>query len=88
MAEYIEREAFRKKLAIGAEYLDGDTLMTVVNLLDCEPAADVAPVVHGRWIERLDWSECSECHTAGSPRWKRCPVCEAKMDGKRKDGEG
>lgn len=22
---------------------------------------------------------CSNCQTCGSPRWKRCPVCEAKM---------
>lgn len=27
----------------------------------------------------LTWSECSECHVCGSPQWKVCPVCEAKM---------
>ena len=44
---------------------------------------------HGRWIVRTNgkgrsstvWVECSECLTSGgSPEWKRCPVCEAKMD--------
>ena len=44
---------------------------------------------HGRWIIRktgkgrsaIIWVECSECLTSGgSPEWKRCPVCEAKMD--------
>ena len=47
-------------------------------------AADVAPVRHGRWIVRNkglnNWVDCSECGTVGSPHWKRCPVCEAKMD--------
>lgn len=41
----------------------------------------------GHWVpmfnaKSLDnWVECSECHTVGSPFWKRCPVCEAKMRG-------
>lgn len=46
--------------------------------------ADVAPVRHGRWLPQVvlgqkAW-DCSECKTLGSPHWKRCPVCEAKMD--------
>ncbi len=44
-------------------------------------------VKHGRWIPHNkrsnNWVECSECNTVGSPFWKRCPVCEAKMDGER-----
>lgn len=43
---------------------------------------------HGRWIIHSsgkgdfanNWAECSYCRTCGSPRWKRCPVCEAKME--------
>lgn len=39
---------------------------------------------HGRWISHNrgmnNWVECSECNTVGSPFWKRCPLCEAKMD--------
>ena len=42
--EYIEREAFRKALLIGAEYLDEDTMLTTINVLDCAPAADVVEV--------------------------------------------
>lgn len=34
----------------------------------------------GRWINRGEWVDCSECGTVGSPQWKRCPVCEAKME--------
>lgn len=25
------------------------------------------------------WAECSECRTCGNPKWKVCPVCEARM---------
>lgn len=49
------------------------------------PTVDAEPVVHGRWITwnkgQNNWCECSNCNTVGSPSWKRCPVCEAKMDG-------
>lgn len=54
------------------------------------PAADVAPVVHGRWIEksapaRKIYFECSQCgaqenkHTAIKGYY--CWRCGAKMDG-------
>ena len=51
------------------------------------PTADVAPVVHGRWInksggfwEAADCSNCGERHlTVGiSPNY--CPSCGARMD--------
>lgn len=43
---------------------------------------------HGRWIihsvgkgkHATNYAVCSECSVCGSPTWKRCPVCEAKMD--------
>lgn len=51
------------------------------------PAADAAPVVHGRWGENGDCSECGfqpwyerDIHTLSY-----CPNCGAKMDG---DGDG
>jgi hypothetical protein len=42
----------------------------------------------GHWIIRSsgsgefvnNWAECSFCHVCGSPHWKLCPVCEAKME--------
>ena len=47
-------------------------------------AADVDPVKRGRWLPQIVlgtrvW-DCSECKTIGNPDWKRCPVCEAKMN--------
>lgn len=80
MAEYIDREAIRNRL------YDADAIaMNGVAMLNNFPAADVEEVKHGRWIEQSAprWKTwyCSECKTLGSPHWKRCPVCEAKMDG-------
>ena len=50
-----------------------------------EMVGEASAVKHGRWITRHsglteNWVDCSECGTVGSPHWKRCPVCEAKMD--------
>ena len=55
------------------------------------PAADVAPVRHGRWIERKSFhaeggivAKCSACQKdvqyLGNPL-NFCPNCGAKMDG-------
>ena len=53
------------------------------------PTIDAEPVKHGRWLPQILLGErvwdCSECKTLGSPQWKRCPICEAKMDGERKE---
>lgn len=42
------------------------------------------PVKHGRWLPQVLLGErvwdCSECKTLGSPHWRRCPNCGAKMD--------
>ena len=56
--------------------------------IDDAPTIDAEPVKHGVWLPQILLGErvwdCSECKTLGSPHWKRCPVCEAKMDGERK----
>ncbi len=53
------------------------------------PAADVAPVKHGHWIEEQDIQICSECgeeHSWQDYRASYCDNCGAKMDGE--DGNG
>lgn len=56
----------------------------------CEiPAADVAPVVHGRWIKTDHGNDtllasCSQCNYPVDwwrGKTKYCPNCGAKMDG-------
>ena len=46
------------------------------------PSADVAPVVHGRWIDAdfCGQYECSECGNNAVDLYDYCPFCGAKMD--------
>lgn len=44
-------------------------------------AADVAPVVHGRWIEGPSNPYCSECFVECRDETPFCPNCGAKMYG-------
>ena len=82
MAEYIDREKAKRLLHIEYAY-------AAEQLLDEIPAADVAPVVHGRWISFLDgdhimperYYRCSRCGRVESRRQPYCH-CGAKMDGK------
>lgn len=61
----------------------------VLNDRNLIPAADVAPVVHGRWVSFLDgdhimperYYRCSRCGRVESRRQPYCH-CGAKMDGK------
>ena len=91
MAEYIEREA---AVMVAEKYglANGSALGRHTGLADCIaseiadiPTADVAPVVHGRWIHYPDCgvTRCSHCGWSIEECWesKRCPECGAKMDG-------
>lgn len=89
MAEYIERNA-----AIEAAKHAWAKGLEPSQYIEALPAADVAPVVRGRW-EHLGGDEwcCSACGfvitTEGSwdkPTKKYCEDCGAMMDGERKDG--
>lgn len=56
-----------------------------LRIVETAPAVDAEPVVHSMWLEHIAaqntkyWA-CLRCDTMGSPRWKRCPMCESKMD--------
>lgn len=85
MADYIER----KPLLECAEYDNNYRLIIPADAIKATPAADVAPVVHGRWVH-LGGDEwyCSACgfviSTEGSwdkPTKKYCEDCGAKMEG-------
>lgn len=85
MADYIERKVVKELLNINyGGYLDA---------IDRISAADVVPVVHGRWahLGGDEW-RCSACGfiltTEGSwdkPTKKYCEDCGAKMDGGKND---
>lgn len=88
MVEYIDREA--ANLALAEKGFDWDKAKQALASVQ---AADVAPVVHGRWIEKTVPEECRyfECSNCGAHENRHtaikgyyCWRCGAKMDG----GEG
>lgn len=93
MAEYITREA--AVAVCGAQYKEclrksdmcGDTVAwNICFEIKQLPAADVAPVRHGRWvcngIPDSMLSKCSVCGILyGAYSFNYCPNCGAKMDG-------
>lgn len=83
MPEYIDREDYCKNLChCNNEYCDKESCP-----IWKAPAADVAPVVHGCWIEKpflMGTSRfCSKCgDNFGMPHgvYRYCPTCGARMD--------
>lgn len=51
------------------------------------PAADVAPVRHGRWLIDSVGVKCSCCGLHDESECIYCPNCGATMDRERKDDE-
>ena len=104
MPEYIEREALiaeALRLA-GASELAFDHGFPYWQFSKCikeAPAADVARVVHGRWVEigrnshDYETSIEEKCSLCGryvyrydtQPQDNYCPNCGARMDGKETD---
>jgi len=73
----------------GEQFWGGAKTAKEQNVLMVQPLeiVDAVEVVHGRWISynkgQNNWVECSRCNTVGSPFWKCCPMCEAKMDAEK-----
>ena len=88
MAEYIEREALlreierRERLMVGDKTISVDALKRfILN----RPAADVAPVVHGRWLcvdtDTEQFFLCNRCKKKEYWESDYCPNCGCRMDG-------
>ena len=104
MAEYINREAIMKfpirkdhcdKEHANEHFING--IESVLEYVENLPAADVAPVRHGRWILEREPDgkpycfHCSVCdddfHYIGiTVAYDYCPNCGAKMDGGADNG--
>ena len=92
MAEYIELEALLREIERREALLVGDKLVSVdamKSFIKNRPAADVAPVRHGRWVYAKTYYDIDECNcslcgqlmtTAIDKRMNYCPNCGAKMD--------
>ena len=100
MKEYIDREATLNERPEGRnpgqvgkeEYNKGwnDCRSAFYKCITSMPAADVAPVRHGRWMDVesddgcIVW-HCSVCDypvktIGGYPSYRYCPMCGARMD--------
>ena len=93
MSDYISREDAKRNLRtwITECVIDGDNeradrFRDCIDMLDDLPAADVAPVRHGEWIEdESGYQICSNCgdeHYWDEYRATYCESCGAKMGGK------
>ena len=89
MAEYIKRETAIKRV-METKWESGSDGAAAMEIVAATPAADVAPVVHGRIVGSLEdgryrrrFSCCGEDATMIT-QWawpKFCPSCGAKIDG-------
>ena len=94
MSEYIERETLLKHaIALNNPHELGENVVTVSDI-EAAPAADVAQVVHGRWIllgkneHDYETSVEEKCSLCGRYVYRYdteiqdnyCPNCGCKMD--------
>ena len=104
MDEYIKRKAALALVKPDAPE-DEKAAVTIAtakklvrSIIQRTPAADVAPVMHGRWIDAYPDIEpnpmfmygiCSECgfEQGFSKYLNYCPNCGAKMDGENNNVE-
>lgn len=69
MDEYIDRTALGigyadPKAFINPAHADGWN--TAIQIINEAPAADVAPVVHGKWLNFYNDFSCAECDRCGT----------------------
>ena len=85
--EYIEREKAYDAVLFATCGTGGQLEATMA--IDMMPAADVAPVVHGRWLKPKYEYHVGICSLCGcvplkpafrSTPYNYCPNCGAKMD--------
>lgn len=96
MAEYIERrmavDAIAEIMATGFvedRFILPHELQDLQDELEALPTADVAPVVHGRWIHTNSLCDpfcevwrcsCCSAEDENGACYNYCPNCGAKMD--------
>ena len=90
MDEYIDREtaiAWFMPYAHAGESIDADVVISDIKGMK---AADVAPVLHGRWIDKGEYAVCAECGGRSGTQYdgvepiplmtQFCPNCGANME--------
>lgn len=86
MAEYIEREALIAAYDAAHKGEPGGARKLIADA----PAADVAPIRHGRWGRKDHYQNgyylytscvCSVCGSCSTVEYRHCTNCGARMDG-------
>lgn len=90
MTENIEREAAIRAILNDALEQVGYSREDAADCIRYIDAADVAPVRHGRWIDKGEYAVCMECGGWSGTQYdgvepiplmtQFCPNCGAKMD--------
>lgn len=94
MTDYIERDRLMSEIekSVEAAVQDGnlvvaDAFETMRDLVYAFPAADVRPVVRGRWVDEPDSNRMCACSLCGqwitkelSDCFNYCPNCGADMN--------
>lgn len=95
MDEYVEREEIRRAYEkLTRSYVNGDPYIAdwrFDEMIENLHASDVAPVRHGRWIDKGEYAVCTECGGRSGTQYdgvdpiplmtQFCQNCGAKMDG-------
>lgn len=87
MTDYISSEKDKYiKLSQALKVLDSCSCWWAHDRMEAIPAAEVRPVVRGRWRERrfsedVYGAECSVCHTTWDYGTNFCPNCGSQMEG-------
>lgn len=81
--DYIKRSVVVQKV-METKWESGSDGAAAMEIVAATPAADVAPVVHGRWIPfhseiAGDMQYCSACEIGFGAKTDYCPNCGADM---------
>lgn len=88
MGDYIEREGLLDEISAARDNGGMGAIVagTLTRYIKRAPAADVRPVVRGRWrwVGQDQWNDCYECSQCGKMNTDNsnfCPNCGADMKG-------
>lgn len=96
MTEYIKRDELYNNLVLLAKYEIGERQQGILGCAETVrmcPAADVAPVRHGKWtitegmIENAVCSNCGRHFQSYYEEYRYCPNCGAEMMGETHESE-
>ena len=91
MGDYISRDvAIIEFMDNDIDHIQAPSGKEAVQILSDIPAADVVPVVHGRWshiayLKGIKVMECSHCGKRVLGSHNYCGNCGAKMDSEKKE---